>query len=678
MAGEVPTNILDLCLFDSACRGDDLISSPPRHMKWVTVPDIPGSRRSMGGRSSNRKDGNTSAGGKESPDAWGHANVGSTAGLSASAAPPHLIFLFLAPWTICLWRSPCKPPRHPLYRPIRAGLDDVGGVLLSRETFARTMGGERCDWTCDDDGRSTVTLPVYDRHVVMTILMIEDRRVRRSPFKACRDDIIDGGTTASAVGPAVVRCYRCASFPRSTIRQSRLNRHVSNRKALSLLQERISSCLGIRQAVAVPGKRIKVTKLPVGVQTGLSSSRGSTYYIHFHQKLFLQDLVLVFGDCYSRSRSFHTVMTLPKSHLDRQAHDDGVSNNDSTKSHLSLPRLSGVNWSFPLCQTAAGRPGDFFGSAEYIPMYIKNPRRTWLTYQPYIRDCDSVKRCTILAPSLKHKEQPSQFSHVLNTSNALLSLPSSLEKVENSMGRVKKKKGRHVEYHGPKTRPPFRILIQLNNHRRSRSRPLRAPSTPTRPCPVLALQTRTSDPAHHLLLNLPMPLRRDEDGARRRGGRRRDRWDSASRREGGEVEGVAVAAVGAADGEGEDLVGGDGIEEGDCFSLDPFGVVERDFLITLFGDCLNNFNTHREVEGALVLATTIQVDFQGVLAFSHVLGYIDRQVSTKVQFLSRLQRLAIELEIRRFRPVTVRRHPSRKVRKPNKYETSSSCLLARV
>lgn len=85
---------------------------------------------------------------------------------------------------------------------------------------------------------------------------------------------------------------------------------LGGEKALSLLQERISSCLGIRQAVAVPGKRIKVTKLPVGVQTGLSSSRGSTYYIHFHQKLFLQDLVLVFRDCYSRSRSFHTVMTL--------------------------------------------------------------------------------------------------------------------------------------------------------------------------------------------------------------------------------------------------------------------------------------------------------------------------------------------------------------------------------
>lgn len=45
----------------------------------------------------------------------------------------------------------------------------------------------------------------------------------------------------------------------------------------------------------------------------------------------------------------------------------------------------------------------------------------------------------------------------------------------------------HVEYHQPASRPPFQVLIQLNNHRRSRSRPLRAPSTPTRPRPVLAL-----------------------------------------------------------------------------------------------------------------------------------------------------------------------------------------------
>ena len=145
---------LTFAFFDSACRGDDLIS-PPRHMKWVTVPDIPGSRRPMGGAgAATEKMGARPQAKRESRcmGAWcavqlpwprkqedWRANVGSTAGLSASAAPPHLIFLSLAPWTISLWRSPCKPPRHPLYRPIRAGLDDVGGVLVSRETFARTM-----------------------------------------------------------------------------------------------------------------------------------------------------------------------------------------------------------------------------------------------------------------------------------------------------------------------------------------------------------------------------------------------------------------------------------------------------------------------------------------------------------------------------------------------------------
>ena len=57
-------------------------------------------------------------------------------------------------------------------------------------------------------------------------------------------------------------------------------------------------------------KRIKVTRTVCGSPDWSFFFPCSTHYIHFHQKLFLQDLVLVFRDCYSRSRSFHTVMTL--------------------------------------------------------------------------------------------------------------------------------------------------------------------------------------------------------------------------------------------------------------------------------------------------------------------------------------------------------------------------------